>query len=213
YHLTSSGQSLITQLRDRSGRFLSVDNPPLPTDSVNQLAVQLDKLITLSLTYTDKPGIWCLAHSRNRAPAADAAPLLRINQYLSDFNAFRDDAHMAAWQSYNVEGYVWEAFSVICAKQASNADDVFEALSFRGYSRTEYAEGFTLLQDLGWLTSQSGHYQPSEEGQRIRATVEQLTDDYFYAPWLTLPDDELEHTKRLLQQFHDQLQALAMSDP
>ncbi len=214
YHLTSAGRTLINQRQDGINQLLSTANPSLPTETMNQLLARLEQIIELSLKSSTPPGNWCLAHSRNRAPSEGSAPLVRINQYFSDFNAFRDDAHMAAWQAQAVEGYVWEAFSLIHSGQATTANEVYDALIFRGYSRSDYAAALHALQEKGWVVSSNDadRYEVSDLGQQIWQKVEQLTDEYFYAPWSELADDEIEETINLLQQFYDELQGLATDE-
>ena len=72
YHLTTAGQEQIKQLRERGAKFMAPVELPWPLEKINQLEASLHDIIERSLKYTDKPGIWCLAHSRNRAPAPDS---------------------------------------------------------------------------------------------------------------------------------------------
>ena len=119
---------------------------------------------------------------------------------------------MAAWQSYEVEGYTWEAFAFICSGQAASAETVFDQLAFRGFSRDDYAEALQALTARNWLEPSPDApdtYAVTETGRAIHEQVESLTDQYFYAPWAELGEDEVAETLALLQQFHDRLQALA----
>lgn len=215
YHLTEQGREQLQHLRNRAIIPMTPMELPLPQAQIERLVSLLGRIIKLSMESGDQPGTWCLAHSRHRAPATDVTPLLKINQYFSDFNAFRDDAHMAAWKAQDVKGYVWEAFYFVCSAQANSADTVFEALTFRGYSRQEYSEALQALVARNWLTPASdapGSYDVTDTGRVVQKQVETLTDDYFYAPWSALSEAEIEETKSLLQQFHDKLQALAKSE-
>jgi DNA-binding MarR family transcriptional regulator len=209
YTLTDAGRAVFEQLRQRSLTLLTVMPDPLPTAQLDRLEVLLQRIIEASLQAATPPGTWCLAHSRQRAPAADAPLLTRLNQIFSDFNAFRDDAHMAAWQPHGIDGYAWEAFALICEGQVDSAAAVYQQLPFRGYSEAEYAAALQSLLERGWLTRSDNRYQVTETGRTIRAEVEQRTDAYFYGSWSVLGAGELEEVQGLLQQFQTRLQAMA----
>jgi hypothetical protein len=208
YALVAKGRAAL-QRRLGQRRELVAGLQPLPTREVDRIAALLGRLIEASLAAPFPPGSWCLAHSRRRAPAADAPALERIAQYFSDFNAFRDDAHMAAWQSYKADGYVWEAFALVCAGQADTAASVFEPLAHRGYSCGEYAAALEGLARRGWLERAEGTYCVTAHGREVREVVERLTDSYFYAPWSCLTEGEVAELRALLLKFIEGLRALS----
>jgi hypothetical protein len=206
YHLTPLGATYLDSIRARRnglGRlqgFSSVDP--------GHVASILGRLIDASSASTEPPGTWCLAHSRNRAPANDAPALTRIAAYLDDFNAFRDDAHMAAWQPYGIDGYVWEAFSLVCDGTATRASEVYEQLVYRGYIQHEYAGALGRLMDRGWLASDDALlYQVTPQGREGRASVEHETDRFFYEPWAILTDAEIYKLEAQLRSLRDVLLA------
>lgn len=210
YPLTSRGRAVIGRILERShARNASVE-PSLRADII-WLEGLLRRIIDASLASATPPGTWCLAHSRNRAPKADAAPLAQIVQYFSDFNAFRDDAHMAAFQVHNIGGQVWEAFSYICGGEIATLDALYDQLARRGYSRSEYASALNELVQRGWLRRvvDKEVYAVTEAGRAVRAEAERLTDAHFYAPWSRLSDAEVEVTQSLLVQLRDGALALA----
>jgi DNA-binding PadR family transcriptional regulator len=210
YALTAKGRAAL-QRRLQHREELIDGLPPLPDGAVERLAALLGRLIDASLAAPAPPGSWCLAHSRRRAPARDAAALLQIAQYFSDFNAFRDDAHMAAWKSYKLDGYVWEAFALVCAGEAESATGVFEQLAYRGYSSAEYAAALEALARRSWLeqVGAAGTYRVTAEGREVREVVERLTDSYFYAPWSCLKQAEITELRELLLRFIEDLRASA----
>ena len=208
YTLTAKGRAALQRRLQRPYQ-LTAGLQPLPTHEIDQIATLLGKLIEASLAAPAPPGNWCLAHSRRRAPAQGAPTLVRIAQYFSDFNAFRDDAHMAAWQSYIPDGYMWEAFSLIYAGAADSAAGLFEQLAHRGYSCGEYAGALEVLVRRSWLESSdtAGTYSVTAEGHAIRQVVERLTDSYFYAAWSCLAETELAELHALLLRFIGELRA------
>jgi hypothetical protein len=208
YSLTTKGRAIL-QRRLRQRRELTAGLMPLPAEELAQLAMLLGQLIDACLAAPVPPGSWCLAHSRRRAPAHDEPALVRIAQYFSDFNAFRDDAHMAAWQSLPLDGYVWEAFALVCGGEADSAASLFEQLAYRGYSCAEYAAALETLTRRGWLESAAtaGAYRVTADGRAARALAERLTNSYFYAPWLCLAEANIEELRVLLLRFTEQLRA------
>jgi hypothetical protein len=207
FHLTAAGRAQYQRLRPRQHALIGALEPP-PGAQAEQLASLLGRAIDAGLGSPNPPGTWCLAHSRRRAPAAEVPPLALIFQYSEDINAFRDDAHMAAWSSTGLKGYEWETFSHVCAGQANTADRLFEQLSHRGYSRQEYAAALSELARRGWLapSGDAGAYQVTETGRHRRGEVEQATDDYFYAPWSGLAKEEIAMVHNLLMNLRDGFQ-------
>jgi hypothetical protein len=133
-----------------------------------------------------------------------------IFQYLSDFNAYRDDSHMAAFQSHQIEAYAWEAFSLVWSGAANTAENVYDQLVHRGYSRTEYVGALKQLTQRDWVeTSGDFQYRVTEVGNTVREAAEHLTDEYFYAPWKVLNVDEAQEIKMRLITLEDKLNAIS----
>jgi hypothetical protein len=199
YALTPSGWSMIQRSRERMAHLLSGVTPLASTD-MSMLLAWLDRLIQASLASGIPPGTWCVAHSHRRAPHDDAPALVQVLHYLDDFNAFRDDAHMAAWQPYEPSGMAWEAFALLCNGEATSAASVASQLARRGYTPTEYARALASLAKRGWLTAldEPGTYHVTDLGRTVRAQVEHHTDVYFYAPWSCLTDAEITRLHDLL---------------
>lgn len=206
YTLTETGWAVYRRSRERTQSLLAGLDPP-PSADLTFLLEQIERIIATSLESPTPPGAWCLAHSRNRAPEDDAPPLAKLSQYFSEFNAFRDDAHMAAWQPHEQSGAAWEAFSLICAGEAASAAAVATQLAHRGYSPTEYAAALSRLARRGWLEAASakGDYGMTETGRALRDAVERQTNAYFYAPWSSLADADIERLKTLLLQLQADL--------
>lgn len=207
YTLTEAGWAVRARSREQVRQLLA-EVKLVSAAELTELLSLLDRLIQASLASSTPPGTWCLAHSRNRAPTDDAPPLLKLLQYVDDFNAFRDDAHMAAWQRYELSGATWEAFALVCSGEAHTAEQIFRQLARRGHTRHEYATALAELHGRGWLEpgAESDAYQTTEPGRLVRAEVEQLTDDYFYAPWSCLTETEVARVHSLLLQIQADLQ-------
>lgn len=201
YSLTDEGYAVIRRRLDGIAQVLScLDGPDF-----SRLEGLIRPVIDASLQSDDPPGTWCLRYSRRRAPDDNASTVLKVFQYLSDFNAIRDDAHMASFREHNLEGYIWESFSFICKEMASNADSLFEQLAYRGYSRQDYASALHELERRGWIKSHLDGYQATDQGRAVRDRAEALTDEYFYAPWSVLNDEERTELQNLIADLHRQL--------
>jgi hypothetical protein len=178
---------------------------PIPPDELERLAALLGRLVESSLAAPEPPGRWCITWSRRSDPGGATPLVQRIDQYLSDLGAYRDDAHLAAWQPLTVDGRAWETLTVIWRGDAATLDDLAQKLSRHGYSRAEYGEAVDDLVARRWLTEAAGAYRVTSAGHDVRQAAEDLTDDYFYAPWSCLDEDELAQLQDLLISFRDAL--------
>ncbi len=208
YHLADPGRAVLARSRERRrllhAQLMEMKSALAP--EIEALVTLLKRLIDVSLRSDPPPETWCLAHSRNRAPEESAPLLERLVQYFDDFNAFRDDAHMAAYKPLGVAGYAWEAFTFVCSGEAPSIDNLFENLAHRGYSRTEYADALRDLAVRGWLTeADATSFNVTEFGRKMRAEVEARTDQYFYAPWTCLTTSEKEEIPLLMKTLRDHL--------
>ncbi len=207
YHLTRSGRDMMTGLLTRSIEPI-VGLSALVQCDMDRLAALLTEVIAFWQADGSRDS-WCLDHSRNRAPDAGANSLLQIVQVCSDFNAYRDDAHMAAWRDHGVSGIAWESFSYVCGGQAASAETLFTSLAYRGYSSSDFAAVLDDLTERGWVTqSESGEFGPTEHGTTLRAAAEQATDDYFYAAWEQLGDDSSAELWTLMNELNNELQTI-----
>jgi hypothetical protein len=208
YHLLPEGQRIKAQMSERTNRLLAPLETAVQTTDVHRLETLLARIIENALHSETPPGVWCLQHSRRRAPSDNSHPLRKIFQYCADLNAFRDDSHMAAWRPYDVSGAAWEAFNTVVNDLARNADDVFDQLAYRGYSRQDYAEALQTLVARGWLIEEDSIDRVTDEGRSIYEQVETLTDRYFYAPWFQLSETELKDLHHLLGALDTELKML-----
>jgi hypothetical protein len=196
YALTPAGRFVLEGILRRRHQ---IDGTLLPQHATERLHDLLARVVAASLAAEDPPGVWCLAHSRHRAPPTGAPPLARLLHLFEDLNAFRDDAHMAAWRPLGVDGHEWEAFALVSAGEAHDAAGLFRALAYRGYTEGEYAAALAALATRSWLeTTESGSYSVTAAGKAVRTMVEERTDAFFYGPWRALQQEELREFEGLL---------------
>lgn len=184
YHLTDEGREVMKILLKRPEEFFIPLADDLPADEVAQLADLMGQIIESSLK-SEKA--WCLRYSHRRAN--HKTPLLKIYSCIVDFNAFRDDSHMAAWQHHKLSGHTWEAFSFIHDGTAKSAAELFECLHYRGHTRQDYESALRELCERGWIENMDGTV--TNLGKAVRAESENLTNANFYAAWAVLRDEDI----------------------
>ncbi|MEO8606646.1 MAG: hypothetical protein ABI690_02095 [Chloroflexota bacterium] len=209
YHLTDEGRAVIQELTERRHTILAPLITTLTPDEVEPLEKLMRRGLDASSEHSKPPGTWSLAHSRRRTPA-DAAPTVhKLFQYCADFNAYRDDSHMAAFQPLSIDAFAWEAFSHIWRGAANTAQKIFDALPYRGYSHTEFAIGIRTIAERGWIKTEDGDsYQMADEGQKIRADVERLTDEYFFDAWSCFSESEIEGLHQRMSSLKAKLEGM-----
>ncbi len=184
---------------------------PLPTAEVEHLASLLHRWVTACLVAPEPPGKWCILHSRHLDPGDSVPTIARIDQYLSDLAAYRDDAHLAAWQAHHIEGHTWEAFTCLWREGTKTLDGLYQKLIWRGHSQEEYQQALDDLVRRGWILEQSGEYALTDLGQEIRRASEQATDQYFYVPLWCLSQGEVEELRTLLNHLYKGLTSVPES--
>lgn len=166
-----------------------------------RLKLLLLRLVHASRRAAEPPEKWAML-TRFRV-ADDSSPLLaQIREALMDLFAYRDDSHMSAWRGYPVSGIAWNAFGMIWNNLAFTPEHIAEQAWFRGYDANDYRRALEELRARGWVNVQA---QLTPIGKRLRDAVEELTDAYFYAPWLALRDDEIQELRVRLLELRNQL--------
>ena len=75
-----------------------------------------------------------------------------IDQYLSDLDAYHDDAHLDARRAYAVSGQAWEAFTYLWRDGRISAEALAARLARRGHGRDGYAAALEELAARGWAS-------------------------------------------------------------
>jgi predicted transcriptional regulator len=178
-------------------------------NALEQLEGLLGKLVHASLEAEKPADKRALLFSHNSHTHPDAAPLAHIDQHLDDLNAFRDVSHIAAWNGeHDLSGRTWEAFAFVINGQANTAAALQEALPNRGHSEESYAASLAELVDLGWIVAGSEGFQATEKGRKVHQTAENKTNEYFYAPWSVLENNELNQLRIGLMRLKVNLEGL-----
>lgn len=212
FSVTEAGVSAINEVNDAFYTYLG-EIDPLAGDGSGELAGLLQRLVEACLKADEPANKWAITNSNNSHPEKEYGFLARIDQYLDDLNAFRDDAHIASWKPYGVDGRSWESMTLFWRKEVSSAADLVEKLTVRQYSEEEYAQSLKKLEELGWLAKSAGGYQVTEKGQEIRQKAEEMTNECFFTPWSCLDSGEMNRLLNLLVRMKFGLEKLAEEEP
>jgi len=204
YHLTATGQEITNQINTVAFKVME-KLQPLPQADLDQLEELFRRLVEASLIAPEPPGKWSIHLSRQTDPGDQAHVIVRIDQYLADLNAYRDDAHLASWQPLEVRGPAWDALTCLWRGEGDSPETIQQKLVRRGFSGRDYADELGNLVGLGWVEENAGWFYLTATGKAIRQAAEELTDRYFYAPWGCLGEDELGKLYELLVRFKEVL--------
>lgn len=179
---------------------------PVPDEQLRGLAGYLARLADASLAAPEPPN-FLIAHKRKYIAVGQDAPLLgMVAQYINELTAYRDDAHLAAWQPLGVAGHAWEVLTTLWRGGPATLDALHEKLGARGVPAEVYAEDLHDLTAYGWVAEEAGVYRATPTGQKAREDAEALTEHYFFAPWACLSAAEQEDLLALATQLRDALQ-------
>ncbi len=205
YALTDLGWQRVQEAVGAAYRVMA-DLAPLPPAKLEDLAALLHRLVLASLFADEPAGKWSIVHSRRLDPTELSQPVIRIDQYLSDLNAFRDDAHLASWKPYGVPGQAWEALTLLWRGAMDDLTALHEKLRRRGYDVADYQTALGELVERSWLTATGNRYRLTDKGQALRQLAEEETDRLFFTPWACLSTGELADLGALLTGFRDALE-------
>ena len=110
----------------------------LSADKLRLMADLLRKLVDGAGRAEFSSGVFSLELVQGGHPEVERGTLAEVDQLLDDLNAFRDDAHIAAWISTGVRGHVWEVLTFIWNGEAKSAAELVEKLPYRSFLVEEF---------------------------------------------------------------------------
>jgi hypothetical protein len=206
YVLTPIGKAAVRTLIDTAYAAMT-PLQPLAATELERFAALLSRLVESCLAAPEPPDKWGLQMARHYDPGASAPVMVRLDQYLSDLDAYRDDCHLASWKRYGISGHAWEAFTLLWRGAAQNLDDLCLRLAHRGYSRKDYLAALGDLESRGWVLLDGETWRLTHEGRIVRESAEKTTNLHFYMPWACLSVSEIDELDELSARLREGLEA------
>jgi hypothetical protein len=180
---------------------------PMPKENLQCLLDHLERLVEAALATSQPPSHFYLSHKKkNYQQFRTIHPLENFIVVFGELAAYRDDMHIAAWRTYQIEGHVWDMFDRIYSRETFTFDELFEKLKRRGLPKEIYAHDLQELIKRGWVREKASEYQITLAGKKVREDVEGETERLFFAPWSCLDESDLEDLVNLATQLHNGLQ-------
>ena len=202
YRLTQKGSYAIETVHEAFYNHVN-QLKEVPADQLNELCSLLAKLVK-SISQTDLGGRKiCFDASFGGHIQVDHGTLAQVDQLLDDLNAFRDDAHIAAWTPVGVDGHTWEVLTLVWNGEATTAETLNERLPYRQYTAEDYQGSLEDLVQRGWIEEGVEGYLVTDAGKKIRDEAEAVTNENYYRPWKVLTDSELTRIGDLLKELKE----------
>lgn len=201
YRLTKAGRNAATHPFDIVHKKLD-NTQPIEAKQLNRLAELLAKIIESTVTAKRPAAKHNLLRSRTTHPGSKAGPVTLIDQYITDFLAYRDDAHNAAWLPHGCSAQAWDTLTAVWRKENEDIDGLVERFEARGYTRESLTAAIEESEGLGWLKSSDGKLEVTKTGAKLRQDTEDLTNEYFFGPWSSLSDAERQEFEELLTAYN-----------
>jgi hypothetical protein len=212
YRVTERAREAVRHIV-RMGDTQLLDFKSMPRQELERLGGLLKQIIEESRSTPPPPEKWAII-IRFRATDEYSPLIVQIREYLLDLLAYRDDAHLAAARPhFNQAGIVWLVLGALGSGEAVNARQMEEKMALRGYEAEDYEIAIQAAAEMGWAeqAEHPGAFRLTEQGKQLRAQAEQLTNQYFYAPWSVLVPAELDALSKLLTKLHDELKVYRQS--
>jgi hypothetical protein len=203
FSLTAAGRIAVRHFITTARSAISASDPLQPEES-QRLCQVLANLVKLCLETAPPPGTWSIQLSYKLMPEPQP-PLPYIEQAFSCLSAYRDDAHLAAWQGSDLTATALEVMTLLWRKEAKSLAELTDKLVHRGYPLQIYADAVEELRYRGFVEGTEHTLRLTGAGGRFRDQVETDTDRYFFAPWNQLGEDERNDLAHLLARLRDGL--------
>lgn len=207
YCATEKGRRLVQSFYNAAHEGLR-DVSPLPAAEMEQLRDLLQRIVH-NIDSPLSPSVSIFHVGRTTGPGPEGGVAAHIDQYLTDLYYYRDDAHIASWQSSGLDGIAWETLTFIWREQARTARELAQELSTRLLDEEDYSAALKRLAERGLIFFDGEQAQLTAEGRRLRQDAEVRTDELFFAPWQALDVAEQEKLHDLLRRTRDSLRIAA----
>lgn len=204
FSLTTDGRAWLERfVKEVREKMAEVD--PLPESNGGRLADLVKGLADRCLNAPSPPQKWSIRLSYKIMPP-NIPPLPYIEQAISCLSAYRDDAHLAAWQETGLSATALEVLTYLWRGEARSFEDLIQQLAHRGHTRQVYMDAVAELRGRHFVTGEDAALEVTREGRAFRDLVEENTDGYFYFPWTDLDSGQRSEMVDLLVRLRDELQ-------
>jgi hypothetical protein len=206
YQVTEKARKAVRHIL-QAGDAQLMDFRSMPEERLKRLAILLKQIVAESKVTPDPPEKWAI-HKRFHVADEHDPVIVRLREYLLDLFAYRDDSHLSASRPhFNDAGIVWMVLGALWNKDAVTAKQMSEKMTFRGYEVSDYEVTLQAAVEIGWveMDDRPDTFRLSQQGRELREQAEQLTNEYFYAPWSVLVQDEIDELGDLLTKLRDEL--------
>ena len=204
YTVSTRGTEATAGLFELGDRLFS-ELKTLPDSKLERIIALLFTVVETARQLPEPEEKWALSWGEKFDRGPHAPLMVRARRQMLDLYAYRDDAHIAAWQPYGASGQEWEAFSMVWQGDAATASELAEKLPYRNYDQESYEQALESLVARGWLAKEDGAYAATKKGKTLRQEAEDATDRYFDAAWVSLSEAEMEEIKGLLAKLAEVL--------
>jgi hypothetical protein len=211
FHITSLGLTSIKTILKSAYNAMSSIQPLLVIDLMD-FASRLKESSDVCYKASEPPGKWCIQHARKLDPGTGSPVMVRIDQFLTELCAYRDDAHLAAWQSYEENGHAWDILTLLWLENSLPIESINEKLKRRVNRIEDSRVAIEQLSKKGWIISKNDSFEITPFAGEIRKIVEETTDRYYYAPLKFINQNELEQFLQFLKDFRKGLPSYAEND-
>jgi hypothetical protein len=203
YRMTDQSRKIVFDIAEDVRTVMSQADPLPPMDS-GRLASLLDRIVQACLSTPPPPDTWSITLSYKLVPSLNP-PMPFIEQALSCLSAYRDDAHLAAWQRSGLSAMALESLTMLWRGEVTTLDDLCKKLAHRGHPCQVYVTVLSELRERGLITGPDQSPWLTGTGRVYRNEIETDTERFFYTPWSSLEKSERNELYGLLTRMRDGL--------
>jgi hypothetical protein len=192
-------------------RTVMVEIDPLPQPNSILLAELLDRIIQASLTVPPPPEKWSIKLSCKLMPSPQPA-MPYIEQEFTALDAYREDAHLAAWLVSGLSATALEILTLFWSGEVDSLDSVCKRLERRGHSCHVYQDSLEELRRLGYLQGPDQAPWITAAGRVFRNQIEDDTNRFFFTPWSCLEKKDRKTLIDLLTDLKNGLGPVSVSE-
>lgn len=208
YQRAEKGEYFAEQVL-RSGEDAIAHLEPVPPAELQKILDYAKRLVKATFDMPEPPSKFAMTSYYKNLQSGQDAPLLRtVLHYVGTLEQHRGAAHIASWESHNIKGHTWSAFTSIWRREANTLDALHQEMGTSVFTRDEILDTLHDLKQRGWIEEEAGTFQATAEGGRIRQEAEDVTDRLFFVTWACLNQTELEELASLASQLRDGLKNL-----